>query len=424
MRRSLSILVTLAITACLLVTVGARGEDWPQFRGPTGQGLSTATNVPIEWSDTLNVAWKRAVPGVGWSSPVVYKGRVYLTSGVPVEGSSSGDQSLVALCLDAGTGQVIWSEQIFVQDGASAPSIHKKNSHASATPLVEDERLYVHFGHQGTACLDLAGKIVWRNRDIQFDPGWGNGGSPIVVGDALIFSCDGRTEQFVIALDKKTGKVLWKTDRPNVENRLKYSFCTPLLIDVDGRRQVVFPATDVVVAYEPQTGREIWRVRYDGDSIVPRPVFGHGLVYVTTCYHSPSLIAIRPDGKGDVTDTHVQWTTRRGVPGTPSLLLVDSELYMVSDAGVASCLDAKTGRMHWQKRIGGNYSASPVYAEGRIYLQDEEGTGVVLAAGCTFEQIARNPIGSRTLASYAIDQGALFIRSEKHLYRIASQTKP
>jgi len=424
MRGRLSILVILAINADWLVGGRARGEDWLQFRGSTGQGHSTATNVPIEWSDTRNVAWKREVPGAGWSSPVVGKGRVYLTSAVPVEGSSAGDQSLVALCLDADTGRGIWSEPIFLQDGATAPSIHQKNGHASATPLIEDERLYVHFGHQGTACLDLTGKIVWRNRDIKFDPGWGNGGSPIVVGGALIFSCDGRTEQFVIALDKKTGKVLWKTDRPKVENPRQYSFCTPLLIDVEGRPQVVFPATDVVVAYEPQTGREIWRVRYVGDSIVPRPVFGHGLVFVTTDYHSATLIAIRPDGKGDVTDTHVAWTIRRGVPGTPSLLLVDSELYMISDEGIASCLDAKTGRQHWQKRIGGNYSASPVYAEGRIYLQDEEGTGVVLAAGLTFEQLARNSIGSRTLASYAIGQGALFIRSEKHLYRIASPPKP
>jgi len=424
MRRSLSILVTLAITADLLVAVHVRGEDWLQFRGPTGQGLSTAKNLPIEWSDTRNVAWKRAVPGAGWSSPVVYNARIYLTSGVPVEGSATGDQSLMALCLDAGTGRVIWSKQMFVQDGATAPSIHKKNGHASATPLIEDERLYVHFGHQGTACLELTGKVVWKNRDIRFDPGWGNGGSPIVVDNALIFSCDGRTEQFVIALDKKTGKVLWRTPRPEIENRLKYSFCTPLLIDVDGRRQVVIPATDVVVAYEPQTGREIWRVRYEGDSIVPRPVFGHGLVFVTTRYHSPTLIAIRPDGKGDVTDTHINWSTRRGVPGTPSLLLVGDELYMISDNGLASCLDAKTGRVHWQERIGGNHSASPVYADGRIYTQSEEGNGVVLAAGRKYELLAENPIGERTLASYAIDQGALFIRSEKHLYRIASQTKP
>jgi outer membrane protein assembly factor BamB len=421
MRRSVLVLVTLAINADLLV---ARGEDWLQFRGSTGQGISTATNVPTEWSDTRNVAWKQAVPGAGWSSPVVYKGRVYLTSGVPVEGSATRDQSLVALFLDAATGRVIWSEQIFLQDGATAPSIHEKNGHASATPLIEDERVYVHFGHQGTACLELTGKVVWENRDIRFDPGWGNGGSPIVVDNALIFSCDGRTEQFVIALDKKTGKVLWRTPRPEIKNQLKYSFCTPLLIDVDGQQQVVSPATDVVIAYEPQTGREIWRVRYSGDSIVPRPVFGHGLVFVTTRYHSPSLIAIRPDGKGDVTNTHVEWTTLRGVPGTPSLLLVDSELYMVSDEGIASCLDAKTGRVHWKNRIGGNYSASPVYAAGRIYLQNEEGTGVVLAAGRAFEQIARNPIGSRTLASYAIDQGALFIRSETHLYRIAPQTTP
>jgi outer membrane protein assembly factor BamB len=419
MGRSISTLLILCLVAGQVTATAVRGDDdWPAFRGPTGQGLSTATNLPIEWSATRNVAWKRAVPGTGWSSPVVYRGRVYLTSAVSAEESESKDHALVTLCMDAGTGRDVWSKQIFVQDGASSAPIHEKNSHASPTPLIEGERLYVHFGHQGTACLDLKGKVVWKNRDIRFDPGWGNGGSPIVVDDALIFSCDGRTEQFVIALHKNTGKVLWKTPRPKIKNQLKYSFCTPLLIEIAGRRQVVFPATDVVISYEPQTGKEIWRVRYVGDSIVPRPVFGHGLVFVTTRYHSPSLIAIRPDGKGDVTDTHVEWSTRSGVPGTPSLLLVDSELYMMSDNGLASCLDAKTGHVHWQKRIGGNHSASPVYADGRIYVQSEQGNGVVLAAGHVFKLLAENPIGERTMASYAIVKSAIFLRGEKHLYRI------
>lgn len=401
-----------------LAVIPAGGDDWPQFRGPTDQGLSSAKNLPIEWSTTRNVAWKRAVPGVGWSSPIVYKGRIYLTSAVPVEGSETKDHTLVTFCLDAQTGHDIWSEQTFVQDGATAHSIHEKNSHASPTPLIEGERLYVHFGHQGTACLELTGKVVWKNRDIRFDPGWGNGGSPIIAGNALIFSCDGRTEQFVIALDKRNGTVLWRRPRPPIDNPLKYSFCTPLLIEVEGRRQVVFPATDLVIAYEPQTGREIWRVNYTGDSIVPRPVFGHGLVFVTTRYHSPSLIAIRPDGKGDVTETHIEWSTRRGVPGTPSLLLVGDELYMISDSGLASCLDAKTGRVHWQERIGGNHSASPVYADGRIYAQSEEGNGVVLAAARKYELLAENPIGERTMASYAIANNAIFLRGERHLYRI------
>ena len=419
------ILATLCFVAGQMAATAVRGdENWPGFRGPTGQGLSTATNLPVEWSSTKHVAWKRAVPGTGWSSPVVYKGHVYLTSAVAAERNKSKHHGLVTLCIDAQTGRDVWSTQIFIQDNATSPPIHEKNSHASPTPLIEGERLYIHFGHQGTACLDLQGRVVWKNQDIRFDPGWGNGGSPIVVDDALIFSCDGRTEQFVIALNKNTGKVLWKTPRPMITNQLKYSFCTPLLIEFGGRRQVVFPATDLVIAYEPETGREIWRVRYVGDSIVPRPVFGHGLVFVTTRYHSPSLIAIRPDGKGDVTNTHVEWSTRSGVPGTPSLLLVDSELYMISDNGLASCLDAKTGRRHWQKRIGGNHSASPVYADGRIYAQSEEGKGVVLSAGPVFKLLAENSIGERTLASYAIAKNAIFLRGEKHLYRIESPGKP
>ena len=185
MRRNILTLLTLCLIAGQVTATAVRGDDdWPGFRGPTGQGLSTATNLPIEWSATRNVAWKRAVPGTGWSSPVVYRGRVYLTSAVATEGSESKDHALVTLCMDAGTGRDVWSKQIFVQDGASSVPIHEKNSHASPTPLIQGERLYVHFGHQGTACLDLKGKVVWENRDIQFDPGWGNGGSPILVDNA------------------------------------------------------------------------------------------------------------------------------------------------------------------------------------------------------------------------------------------------
>ncbi len=322
--------------------------------------------------------------------------------------------SLRALCLAASSGQVIWDTEIF---SVTAGSVHNKNSQASPTPLVEDGRLYVHFGPNGTACLDLEGKVLWRNTELKYPPVHGSGGSPILVDNALIFSCDGASDPFVVALQKTSGKVLWKVNR-QTDAKKYFSFSTPLLITVNGRKQVISPCSNAVCAYDPANGREIWRVLYDGYSVIPRPVYGHGLLYISTGFDHPVLMAIRPDGQGDVTGTHVAWTFSRSAPNTPSLLLAGDELYMVADSGIASCLDARTGHPHWQERVGGNYSASPVYAESRIYLQNEEGMGVVLKAGKEFQKLASNPLGERSLASYAVGDGALFIRTALHLYRI------
>jgi outer membrane protein assembly factor BamB len=391
--------------------------DWPEFRGPTGQGhAAAATRLPLEWSNTRNVAWKQSIPGHGWSSPALKDGRVFLTSAVG--GDAGSTMSLHVLCLDEHSGKILWDIEVF--GGAQATRIHNKNSHASPTPLVADGRVYVHFGHQGTACLDLEGKVLWRNTSLAYPPVHGSGGSPILAGDALIFSCDGGSDPFVVALDKASGKILWKTKRETTAKKT-FSFSTPLLITIGGKPQVISAGSGVVCALDPKTGREIWRARYgEGYSVVPRPVFGHGLLFIATGFDQPTVMAVRPDGKGDVTDTHVAWTLKKGAPNTPSPLLVGEELYLVSDGGIASCVDAKTGRVHWQERIGGNYSASPIHAGGGIYFQNEEGTGVVVKAGREFEKLASNELGERTLASYAAGDGALFIRAAKHLYKVAT----
>jgi outer membrane protein assembly factor BamB len=400
----------------ILVTSLVRAEDWPEFRGPTGQGHSTAKNVPIEWGKDKNKVWQQETPGLGWSSPVVVNGRVYLTTAV----SAKGDFSLEALCLDAKTGAVLWEKQVFRENGKTAPAIHSKNSHASPTPLVQGDRLYVHFGHMGTACLDLSGKIIWRNNDLRYNPVHGNGGTPILVEDKLIFSCDGGDQAFVVALNRASGKQVWRTDRHNDPPK-KFSFSTPLLITVNDKKQVISPGSEAVMAYDPATGREIWRVRYRGYSVIPRPAFAHGLLFISTSYDSPTLLAIRPDGTGDVTKTHIAWSMRQNAPHTPSVLVVGDELYMVSDDGIASRLDAKTGKIHWQERLGGEFSASPVYAAGRIYFQTEDGVGIVVKAGKQFEVLARNPLEERSLASYAVADDALFIRTAKRLYCFQSR---
>ena len=403
----------------LLFATPCIAEDWPQFRGPSGQGHSISESLPLSWSESENIAWKVLIPGDGWSSPVTSRGRVFLTTATPTDGEKSKARSLRALCLDAASGKILWDVEVFRQAG-NGIQIHKKNSHASPTPIVRGDQLFVHFGPMGTACLSTGGELIWKNNDLTFAPTHGNGGSPALLDDTLVFTCDGKDQQFVAALSASTGELKWKTDR-RAEVQKGFSFCTPTFIKVDGATQVVCPGSGAVVAYDPRTGNEIWSVNYgEGYSVVPRPVYGSGLVFVSSCYDSASLYAIDPSGKGDVTESHVKWTLDRGVPKTPSMLLVGDELYFVDDGGVASCVDARTGEPHWKKRLGGKYSASLFYGAGRIYFLSEDGKTTVVEPGREFKALATNEIAGneRTFASLAVVDNAILLRSENHLYRI------
>jgi len=390
--------------------VAAQAQQWPEFRGPGGQGHSNERGLPLAWSESRNIAWKTPVPGLGWSSPVVADGRVWLTAAIEKRGIS-----LRVLAYDVASGREVVNVEAF-----NVPSyrreINPKNSWASPTPVIDNGRVYVHFGADGTAALTTAGEIVWKTR-FEYASQHGAGGSPIVYGDLLIFNCDGSDQAFVVALDKHTGKVKWKTNRGFPADQ---AYTTPLVIRVADRDQLISVGAFRARAYDPSTGKEIWRVRYDeGFSNVPRPVFAHGLVYITTGFQQPSLLAVRPDGKGDVTKTHVAWTLTRGAPLTPSPLAVGDELYVVNDGGIATCLDGKSGTIIWQARLGGTYSASPVFADGRIYFPAEQGVTTVIAAGKTFQRLAANTLDGALLASMAVSDGSLFLRTENHLYRIA-----
>jgi outer membrane protein assembly factor BamB len=287
----------------------------------------------------------------------------------------------------------------------------------------------VHFGPHGTAALDLDGNIVWRNSELKYEPTHGNGGSPALVDGLLAINCDGSDVQFAAALDQETGRIRWKVPR-NIDRSVGaklgqgFSFCTPLVIEVAGKKQLISAASNAVFAYDPRGGREIWHVNYPGGfSVVPRPVFGNGLLYVCTGYMTPTLLAIVPEGaKGDVTATHVAWKIDKAVPLNPSPLLVGEALYLIDDKGVASCHNARTGKPRWQKRVGGEYSASPLYADGNIYLQSEGGEGIVLKANAErCEELSRNSVEEKALASYAVGDGVLYVRSEKHLARIGGK---
>jgi outer membrane protein assembly factor BamB len=404
-------LARLLLFLCGLVAgAGATSaQDWPEFRGPGGQGHSVERGLPLEWGEGKNVAWKTPVPGLGWSSPAVAGGRVWITTAIEQRGIS-----LRALAFDVASGQEVVNVEIF-KIPASRREINPKNSWASPTPVIDGDRVYVHFGADGTAALSNTGAILWKAR-FDYQSQHGAGGSPIVFGDLLIMNCDGSDVAFVIALDKNTGKVKWKTNRGFPADQ---AYTTPLVIRAAGRDQLISVGAFRTRAYDPLSGKEIWRVRYDeGFSNVPRPVFAHGLVYVATGFQQPSLLAVRPDGTGDVTKTHIAWALRRGAPLTPSPLAVGDELYLVNDGGIATCLDGRTGAVIWQQRLGGTYSASPVFADGRIYFLAEQGVTTVIAPGKEFRRLATNTLDGGLLASMAISGGSLFLRTDSHLYRI------
>jgi len=383
-------------------------QDWPQFRGPTGQGVSDEHNLPLNWSETQNVRWKTAIPGRGWSSPVIQGERIWLTT------ATEDGRSLRAIAVDLNSGAIQKDIELFRLK--SPRLMNAKNSFASPTPVIEGDRVYLHFGAYGTACITQAGEILWKTK-LEYDNGQhGPGGSPVLYDDLLIVSCDGLEQQFVVALDKATGKVRWKKMREGYQ-----AYTTPLVVSLPSGDQVISPGAFQAIAYEPRTGKEIWRVKYaEGFSNVPMPVYGDDLVFICTGFQEPSLLAVRLDGRGDVTKSKIVWKLDRGIPRTPSPLLVGNELYIVSDNGIATCIDAKTGEELWRARLGGNYSASPIYADGRIYFLSEEGESIVSAPGRQLKHLATNQLDGPTLASMAVSHSSLFIRTATHLYRISN----
>jgi outer membrane protein assembly factor BamB len=401
------------VWALLASSVPLLAQDWPQFRGPDGQGRSTVQGLPIAWSEQKNVSWKVPVPGRGWSSPVVAAGRIWLTTATP----AGRDTSLRLLAFDLESGRTIVDVEVFKMAGKDL--LNPKNSQASPTPILDGDRVYVHFGAAGTAALSTSGAMLWKTR-LAYESQHGNGGSPALVGDLLIVNCDGFDQAFVAALDTRTGKTRWRTDRREPHSQ---AYSTPLLIRAADREQVISVGAFTAASYDPRTGKEIWRVSYpEGYSNVPRPVFGEGLVFITTGFNQPSLLAVRPDGRGDVTRTHVAWTLSRGVPLTPSPVLAGDALYLVSDSGIASCIDAKSGAVRWQQRLGGSFSASPVLADGRLYFLDEDGRTTVLSPGPTpSPPLAINTLADGALASMAVAGKSFVIRTAGHLYRIAGR---
>lgn len=394
----------LALHACGEIPVKVAVEDWSQFRGPDGQGHSDARGLPLTWSETENVVWKVAIPGLGWSSPVVWEEQLWLTTAI------EDGRSLRALCVERATGKLLHDVEVFPNN--TSGQLNPLNSHASPTPIVDGDRVYVHFGGYGTACLATDGKIIWKTK-LDHSLGYGPSSTPILFEDLLIVACHGTDVRYTAALDKNTGVLRWKQPHEG-----RHSDSTPLVIDTPSGQQLISNLAERVVAYDPRTGKELWSVKQDNYANVPRPVFGHGLVIVCGGYMSPGLHAIRPEGRGDVSQTHVAWSLNKAVPQNPSPLLVGDALYLVSDKGIGSCLDARTGRLNWSERLGGEYYASPLYADGRIYFLNDSGETTVIAPGVSFQKLASNKLEGRSLASPSVSGSAIYFRTDRHLYRI------
>ena len=419
----------IGLTAALVVAATNlyAANYWPDYRGPTHDGRSEAKGLPLHWSDKKNVVWKTAVHGRGWSSPVVANDEVWLTTATP------DGKKLSGLCVDAKTGKIIWDKELF-----SIPEpqfAHRFNSYASPSPLIEGEKVYLSWGSPGTACVDRkTKKIVWKRGDLVCDHFRGAGSSPLIFENLLILTMDGADFQYLVALDKATGKTVWRKDRstdfkdldpngkPNRGGDMRKSYATPILIEVAGKAQLLSPGAKSAFAYEPRTGKEIWAVRYANHSSASRTVYGNGLAFINTGYAKAELLAVRPTGKGDVTDSHVVWRMIKGVPNKPSPLLVGEHLYLVTDGGVASCVASKTGKVLWQARVGGEYSSAPVCVGDRIYAFSQEGKAVVFRASSEkFESLAENQLGDGFMASPAIAGKAFYLRSKTHLYRIENK---
>lgn len=391
------------------------GENWPEFRGPSGNGHSKATGLPVTWSETQNIAWKTAIHGKAWSSPVVWENQVWLTT------AREDGKELFAVCVALESGKVLHDLKVFEIEKPAF--CHAFNSHASPTPAIEAGRVYVHFGSSGTACLDTAtGKVLWTQRDLPCDHFRGAGSSPILYQDLLILTFDGFDFQYVAALDKRTGKKVWKTDRKirydKDDGDWKKAYATPAVIEVKGKPQLVCPSAQATLAFNPRTGEEIWRVDHGGMNVASRPLFENGKLYLTTGYSGKQLFALDPDGTGLLPSNHIDWAFNKAVPSRPSLLLIGGSLYMVSDNGVASCIDAKTGELAGTQRLPGKFSASPIYADGRMYFAGEEKTTYVVEANREMKILAANKLDEGCMASPAVAGKALILRTRTHLYRI------
>jgi outer membrane protein assembly factor BamB len=413
----------LALSLLALVTTVQMNAQWPQFRGPDGMGTASGA-LPLTWDESTNVRWKTPIHGRAWSSPIVLGNQIWMTT------ASEDGRELYGVAVDRDSGKVLHDLKLF--EVAKPQYAHPFNSYASPTPVAEPGRVYVTFGSPGTAALDArTGKVLWERRDLECNHFRGAGSSPIIFRDLLIMHFDGSDVQYLVALDKNTGRTVWRTPRsidfqdlgadgrPKADGDFRKAFATPHIVTVAGQPLLISLGSMAAYGYDPLTGKELWKVEERSNySSSTRPIAGHGLVFYPSGWSTGQLLAVRPDGRGDVTATHVAWRVTQAVPKKPSLLLAGDLLFMINDVGVASCLEAKTGTLVWKARLTGEYSASPILAGNRIYFFNEDGKTTVIEAGREFKVLGESLLDNGFMASPAVADGALYLRTRTHLYRI------
>jgi outer membrane protein assembly factor BamB len=422
----------------LLVQASWAQSQWPQFRGPWGNGLAVRAKdlsslsgteplgLPIRWSEKENIRWKTPIPHRGWSTPVVMDGQVWLTT------ATLDGHDFFVIRVDADSGQIRLQEKLFHADHPE-PLGNPLNCYASPSPVVEPGHVYVHFGSYGTAALDTkTGEVLWKRSDLPCRHYRGPGSSLLLFENLLILTMDGVDVQYLVALDKESGRTVWKTDRtadwddldadgkPKDEGDLRKAYSTPLLVTVGGGTQMLSVGAKALYGYDPASGRELWKIPTPAFSGAASPVYGRGIAYMITGFGKTELLAIRLDGRADVTDANIAWRTARMVPQTPSPLLVDDLFFMINDAGVVTCLEAASGKQVWRERLGGDFAASLLYADGHVYCFSREGVTTVLKAARNYEVLATNVLDSGFMASPAVSGRTLFLRTKESLYRIES----
>jgi len=424
-RKTLIIITSLMAGLFLTNDGNCQQSNWTHFRGNNLDGIAQAPHAPIQWKADSNIVWKSEIHDIGWSSPVVYNGQVWVTT------ASEDGKKMYAVCIDRNTGKVIHDILLFTPD-----SIHRKhniNSYATPTPCIEEGFVYLHFGRYGTACLNTQnGKVVWKRTDIEFLDIQGPGSSLMLYKDLLIMHCEGTDNQYILALDKSSGKTVWQTERPkeiydNLEPIGKKAYITPIIVRVNGRDQMISNGSGVCIAYDPDTGKEIWRVVGGIDSTISMPFEEDGLVYFYTGFKKDpdgeryaELLAVDPAGEGDVTKTHVVWRMRTPILQLLTPVVKNGMIYTIDTKSIMMCIDAKTGEIIWEKRVKGKFNASPVYAGGRIYFSSVQGNVMVIREGRNLEILAENSLEGEIWTTPVFIDGNILIRTSKFLYKIGT----
>ena len=412
------ILLLTTVASCLVIEAN---EQWSQFRGHYGNGIIKSTSTPINWSENTNIDWKTPIHDRGWSSPVIWNDQIWMTT------ATKDGNKMYAICVNKLSGKI--EHDIHVFDVKSPQAITNENTYASPTPVVEEGRVYVHFGTYGTACISTKdGQILWKRRDLNCDHeiGAGPASSPFIYNNFLIFNVDGRDVQYVIALNKETGETAWKTNRSvdfsDVQVNQRKAYGTPFIIPRGNTNQMVSIGAKGVYSYDPENGKELWKAEHRGWSIAPRPVYGEGLVFTMIDRDRPEMWAINPNGSGDITETHIEWKETKRMPPRASPIIIKGLLFVVDRNGYISCIEAKTGKSIWQKRMKGRFSASPILANNLIYFFNEDTVCTIIKPTRELEIVAENKLSEdKLMATPAFDENSIYIRTEKKLTRIVKK---